>query len=854
MMEIVLDAETHDPNISNGKGAGWVYSDFEILGFAIKHDNNHPVFVTNRNDLERFVTNAKTIICHNAQYDIGCLDRLNIRIPNTTVIVDTMILMTLYDNSLRSYSLEAISNSILGEKKETISLEAAVKELKLRGKAQRHMRELFQHRRDLVETYALKDVELTRKIYDWLRKELYPEAIRLIPFYSDLIKALVKWRSKGIRVDLVQAEKSGDILDSLYKTEMEKFNSFCPNTNINSTKELSESFRSLGLAPGKTEKGNDSVDSKWRAKQDHPAIVALSNAVKYQKLKRDFIDGIIKRSENGRIYPEIHILGAAETGRFSSRNPNIQQCYDKETEILTEYGFKLFENLRQNDRVASWKEGEIEWTRFSNFVKYKSEYINIIKSPSIDLAITDYHRCIRMNKFGKYFLHLPKDYSYRGLYHIHSGMWANKPNNIFKEFIHLIFAIHSIGIVSKYGVDFASNDLLQNKTLFEACEFLNIKINILENIDRTRLFHGTIHSRIDLKYLPLVVWQYIHPISFEFTPKILQFSNSEIVKDLLLWYKTKDMVVQFKNKNDADIAQALITISNRTAFKKKDTCELYLKESMCSGSDSIRIHRIPYNDYVYCISVPSSFIITRRNGTTSVSGNCPARDELANKLVRSIFLPEEGHKWFSLDFSSQEPRVQLAYAKIARCNGVEELVREFEKNPKHDLHQQVADICKISRKEAKTINLAISYGMSQIAVSKILNISKKETADIFTKYNNLNPYLSEINKKVQYSGMEKGYIKSLIGRRMRIDAKAPYKSLNKLIQGGSSDMTAICLVKAYRENLPVMFSVHDSIELSSNNREDAEKMKYIMENSFKNLLPIPFCTDIKQGNNWGNLE
>ena len=78
MMEVVIDAETHDPNISNGKGAGWVYGDFEILGFAIKHERNQPVFVTSRDDLEKFVTNARTLICHNAQYDVGCLNRLGI--------------------------------------------------------------------------------------------------------------------------------------------------------------------------------------------------------------------------------------------------------------------------------------------------------------------------------------------------------------------------------------------------------------------------------------------------------------------------------------------------------------------------------------------------------------------------------------------------------------------------------------------------------------------------------------------------------------------------------------------------------------------------------------------------------
>lgn len=554
MKVLTLDFESRDPNINLKKGAGWVYKDFEILGAAYKIGDAPALFTTDMETVRREVSESKTIICHNAQYDIGCLHRLGIDYKDK-IIIDTIILAKLYDNTFSSYSLDHLSFYLLGRRKDYAALEEAASQLGIK-KYMNHMKEMFTAFPELVAKYAKQDVDLTYGLSQYFKRELYKEASDLVPFYSDLIKALVLWRSRGVKIDEVQAKKSADILHALHEESLAKFYEYCPGVNIESTKQLAEAFKNLGLTPGVSQKGGDSVDSKWRSTQNHPAIEALENAKKYQKLRREFVEGILERAENGRIYPELNIMGAAETGRFSSANPNIQQI--------------------------------------------------------------------------------------------------------------------------------------------------------------------------------------------------------------------------------------------------------------------------------------------------------PKRDGLATELIRSIIIADEGENIYSLDFSSQEPRLQVHYAFLSKCKGADVLREEYMKNAAHDLHQQVADLAGIDRKQAKTINLGISYGMGIEKLAASLKIDEDSARELIKKYKKLTPYLHQLNKAVREKGEARGYIKTLLGRRLKMDYEKPYKALNKLIQGSAADQTAMAMVQAYREGLPVLFSVHDEAVMSSPNHEDAIRLKEIMENVAR--LQVPCLTEIQCGKSWGRMS
>lgn len=252
----------------------------------------------------------------------------------------------------------------------------------------------------------------------------------------------------------------------------------------------------------------------------------------------------------------------------------------------------------------------------------------------------------------------------------------------------------------------------------------------------------------------------------------------------------------------------------------------------------------------------------------------PKRNKELGRWCRGIFVAEKWEQWFSLDFSNQEGRLQTHYAAVLGCTGSLELVTKYRQNPNYDLHQEVADMCNVSRTYAKIINLGLSYGMGQgklchslgLPTVKVTNrygktyeVAGPEGEDILARYHNIYPYLKETIDTVTYAAKSNRYIRTIGGRaivndRARIDGKLvlfPHKAFNQLIQGSAFDQTAKCMIAAYEEGLPVMLTVHDELNLSGNYLQ-AERLCAIMENTVK--LKIPCVTDVEVGPNWWDVK
>ncbi len=107
----------------------------------------------------------------------------------------------------------------------------------------------------------------------------------------------------------------------------------------------------------------------------------------------------------------------------------------------------------------------------------------------------------------------------------------------------------------------------------------------------------------------------------------------------------------------------------------------------------------------------------------------PARDPEIKKMIRGLFIPEEGCKWGSFDYASQEPRWLAHYCaslgEAARHPEIDNVVAMYHAGDA-DFHQMVADLAGISRKEAKTVNLGIMYGMGKKKLAGTLDISEAD--------------------------------------------------------------------------------------------------------------------------------
>ena len=123
----------------------------------------------------------------------------------------------------------------------------------------------------------------------------------------------------------------------------------------------------------------------------------------------------------------------------------------------------------------------------------------------------------------------------------------------------------------------------------------------------------------------------------------------------------------------------------------------------------------------------------------------PSKGDIGTKM-REVFLPEPEHTWGSFDYSQQEPRIVVHYSLIHGCKGTEKLKEEFN-NDKADFHQIVADMAKISRKQAKTINLGLFYGMGKNKLRVELGLEPEEAEKLFEAYHKKVPFVKEISKK-----------------------------------------------------------------------------------------------------------
>jgi len=256
----------------------------------------------------------------------------------------------------------------------------------------------------------------------------------------------------------------------------------------------------------------------------------------------------------------------------------------------------------------------------------------------------------------------------------------------------------------------------------------------------------------------------------------------------------------------------------------------------------------------------------------------PARHPELGPMIRSIFIPEEKTKWGSFDYSQQEPRILVHYAKLQNLTGVDEIVDAYNAGDA-DFHQVVADMAGIERKQAKTINLGLMYGMGKNKLMAELGLMKESAEKLIRQYHSKAPFVKQLMDNVSRKANDRGKIRTLLGRACHFDLWQPvqfgvfkplpleqarkeydeplkraftYKALNKLIQGSAADMTKKSMVALYENGIIPHIQIHDEVDISVESDEKAEKIINIMESAVE--LQVPNKVDYEKGDNWGEIK
>ena len=255
----------------------------------------------------------------------------------------------------------------------------------------------------------------------------------------------------------------------------------------------------------------------------------------------------------------------------------------------------------------------------------------------------------------------------------------------------------------------------------------------------------------------------------------------------------------------------------------------------------------------------------------------PARHKHLGPLIRSLFIPEEGHEWGCFDYSQQEPRILVHFASLMKLEGTGSIVDAYN-DGSADFHQMIADMAGIERKQAKTINLGIMYGMGKNKLMAELGLMKDAAEKLLKTYHQRAPFVKMLSEAVARRADDSGKIRTIGGRLCHFDLWEPhgfgikkplphadalrehgpgikraftYKALNKLIQGSAADMTKKSMLALYQEGVIPHVQIHDELDISVSSVEEAQKIIDVMEQAVE--LQVPNKVDFEKGTNWGDI-
>ncbi|MCQ2273983.1 MAG: DNA polymerase I [Bacteroidales bacterium] len=248
--------------------------------------------------------------------------------------------------------------------------------------------------------------------------------------------------------------------------------------------------------------------------------------------------------------------------------------------------------------------------------------------------------------------------------------------------------------------------------------------------------------------------------------------------------------------------------------------------------------------------------------------NIPIRTERGREIRRAFVARNEDYVLLAADYSQIELRI------IASLANDRHMIEAFTNH--YDIHAATAakiykmpieEVSKDLRRNAKSVNFGIVYGISAFGLSEQLGISRAEAKQLieeyFTQYPDIKNY---IDTNVAFAH-ETGYAKTLLGRRRYLTdinsrnasarSFAERNAVNMPIQGTSADMIKIAMIKVYQEfkrqglRSRMILQVHDELVIDCH-RDEESQVRAIVEESMLTALPlsIPIEIGIDVGDNW----
>lgn len=217
-------------------------------------------------------------------------------------------------------------------------------------------------------------------------------------------------------------------------------------------------------------------------------------------------------------------------------------------------------------------------------------------------------------------------------------------------------------------------------------------------------------------------------------------------------------------------------------------------------------------------------------------------------IIRELFIPDEGMRWWSADAS------QIEFRLFAHYSGSQRLINAYRDDPNVDFHVVVARIIEWKRKQAKNVNFARLYGEGDEKLARQLGIPLEEAIEKGAQYDKEFPEAKALMWEVIKVVKRRRYVRTFLGRRRRYpDLQRLHSALNAVLQGTAADLMKLKILKIYKEQrrlgLKLQMTVHDEVGGSMHPDADVKKIKEVF-NEQEVRLKVPILWDFKTGDNW----
>ena len=755
--------------------------------------------------------------------------------------------------------------------------------------------------RDLRDTYCALDTVATGLLRPRTEEDLSNDGFRnVIDWMEQVPRAVSHIEMSGLLVDRRQVH----MVHHYVNDQLDRLRQELANDGLMEPSKTDQVIDYLYVKhelpiTKKTASGKPSVDKAALDKlpDDHAAVAMYKEWKQLETIRSRYSLNLLDLVRaDGRIHGSFNSNGT-ETGRWSSNNPN---CFTGDTEVLTPDGWVRFDQLIDEEskgvrrKVAQWDDGVVTFVEPTSYIKQEGRDVLEIKTKTqLHFKVTPDHRMLVKNRAGNYVERLAEDYPKSSFLQPQSGQYAGGPGVCLTEAdIALMCAIQADGYYTRCGaVDFRFTKDRKALRLRWALEQCGIEFSYNDASSAHRFYVSREQASRHIELLTDKCFR--HDL-------ILRMSREELdlfCTESMFWdgcWERKSMYAS-KHKDNADIVQAAYVLTGRRAkVRRYENVRGSVSWQVdvthhAEGSRTENVSLEPLGKQtVYCVSVPSTYIITRCMGKCAVVGNCqnmPSRGSIA-KAIKKMFVAPPGYTMIQCDLS------QIEYRIAALISGDASWTKAFVDG--HDLHRRNAELASFAwglsqeeaeamstaeikpyRSLAKAVGFGLLYGKGVGSLAREWGVSKAEAQKvvdaIMSSAVELDQWIEDQHRFVYANGYVCTYIDGKEARRRPLynagsddegeRAGAFRRAVNSTVQGSAADFMMRSLVEIVNwieeDAIParLICTVHDSAIIEVRNDylvETCKIVQSIMQSWY--CGDIPLKSDLELGPSWGDLK